>query len=97
MEDQIDFSEVKLLLTFDKFLVHPVCKKTHRLLFQKYNPKQTHISAVSEQTRCTPQTPSLVCYNGTRKQRERERESERERIKKQEGREDMSNVGVGSS
>jgi hypothetical protein len=30
-------------------------------------------------------------------ERERERESERERIKKQEGREDMSNVGVGSS
>jgi hypothetical protein len=80
MEDQIDFSEVKLLLTFDKFLVHPVCKKTHRLLFQKYNPKQTHISAVSEQTRCTPQTPSLVCYN-ERENRERERERARERAR----------------
>jgi hypothetical protein len=35
MQEQIDSSEVMILLTPLEFLVHPECKMAHRLLFQK--------------------------------------------------------------
>jgi hypothetical protein len=46
MQEQIDSAEVMVPLTFFEFLVHTECKMAYRLLFQKYNPRQSCFATI---------------------------------------------------
>jgi hypothetical protein len=46
MQVQIDSPEVMVPLTVFELLVHTECKMAYRLLFQKYNPRQSCLAMV---------------------------------------------------
>ena len=67
IQEQIDSSEVKVPLTLSEFLVHPVCKMTTDCFSRNTIQANAASSMAHERRDCTPQTPSLVCYNAMTK------------------------------